>query len=97
MTECTAPPDEDWTPWHPRDLARRLKTVARPWCIVGGWALDLWHGHRTRDHDDLEFTILREDFGLFRQALADLTLYTVTDGHVAILPEGEAPPAGGST
>ncbi len=92
MLERRAPPEDDWTPWHPRELARRLDAVARPWCVVGGWALDLWHGHRTRDHDDLEFTILREDFGLFRQALADLTLYTVADGRIAILPDGEAPP-----
>jgi hypothetical protein len=88
-----APPEDDWSPWHPGELARRLETVARPWCVVGGWALDLWHGHQTRDHEDLEFTVLREDVGVFCQALADMTLYTVADGRFEHLPEGGEPPS----
>lgn len=91
MTEGGAPPDDDWTPWHPNELAQRLVTVDRPWCIVGGWALDLWHGYQTRDHDDLEFTILRQDFGCFRRALAEVTFYTVADGRIEALPEDEEP------
>ncbi|AMB46825.1 amino acid transporter [Methylobacterium sp. AMS5] len=87
-----APPEDDWSPWHPGELARRLDAVARPWCVVGGWALDLWHGHQTRDHEDLEFTVLRDDVGVFRQALSDMTLYTVADGRFEILPEGAEPP-----
>ncbi|ACK84741.1 nucleotidyltransferase domain-containing protein [Methylorubrum extorquens] len=87
-----APPEDDWSPWHPGELARRLERVARPWCVVGGWALDLWHGHQTRDHEDLEFTVLRDDVGVFRQALSDMTLYTVADGRFEILSEGAEPP-----
>ncbi|MEG9503385.1 MAG: amino acid transporter [Methylorubrum extorquens] len=88
----SVPPEDDWSPWHPGELARRLETVARPWCVVGGWALDLWHGHQTRDHEDLEFTVLRDDVGVFRQALSDMTLYTVADGRFEILTEGAEPP-----
>jgi hypothetical protein len=52
-----------WSPWHPRELAQRLEGMSKPWCIVGGWALDLWHGHETRAHEDIEFTVLRGDVG----------------------------------
>lgn len=66
----TTPLSHDaWCAWHPQELARRLSGIAWPWCVVGGWALDLWHGVETRAHDDLEFTILRADVDRFRAAL----------------------------
>ena len=81
-----------WSPWHPRELAQRLDGVSRPWCIVGGWALDLWHGHETRAHEDIEFTVLRGDLGLFRAALSDLEFYATGSGVVDYLPDGLEPP-----
>jgi hypothetical protein len=63
------PDQEAWDAWHPGELARRLAGIDRPWCVVGGWALDLWHGRVTREHHDLEFTVLRKDFGRFRKKL----------------------------
>jgi hypothetical protein len=79
------PDQEQWQPWSPDDLARRLSTVNRPWCVVGGWALDLWHGTQTRAHSDLEFTVLRGDFACFRKALGDLEFYAVKDGTFRLL------------
>jgi hypothetical protein len=74
------PDEEAWDAWHPAELARRLASVGRPWCVVGGWALDLWHGRVTRAHHDLEFTVLREDVDCFRRALEGMDFYTVKDG-----------------
>lgn len=86
-------PDHDaWNAWLPDELGERLRAVEKPWCIVGGWALDLWHGRPTRSHDDLEFTVLREDVPAFRAALAGLEFFTAHDGVVEPLPDGEAPP-----
>ncbi|WP_411859249.1 nucleotidyltransferase domain-containing protein [Burkholderia sp. BKH01] len=62
------------------------------WCIVGGWALDLWHGARTREHGDLEFTILREDFGGFRQAFSDPEFHTARAGVVEKRPDNQEVP-----
>lgn len=93
--ETRATPDQDaWNAWHPRELAARLDGIDKPWCVVGGWALDLWHGHRTRDHEDLEFTVLRDDLACFREALAGMDFYAVGDGMVDYLP-AEAEPAAG--
>ncbi len=87
-------PHDAWSAWTPGELARRLSGISRPWCVVGGWALDLWHGCETRAHEDLEFTILRRDFPVFRAAFADLRLHAVGDGRVEPLGEGEAPAEG---
>ncbi|MDR0242742.1 MAG: hypothetical protein LBJ65_14170 [Burkholderia sp.] len=83
-------PDQDaWSAWQPAMLAQRLSDIHLPWCVVGGWAIDLWHGVQTREHDDLEFTILREDFSRFRLALDDLTFCTAHAGIVEELPENQ--------
>jgi hypothetical protein len=86
------PPDDAWSPWHPKDLSRRLDGVGQPWCVVGGWALDLWHGEQTREHEDIEFTVLRDDLPLFRAALDGIEFFTAHDGVVAPLAT-EAEPA----
>lgn len=92
MTAPTVPDDGAWSAWHPAELGRRLRGVERPWCVVGGWALDLWHGRQTRDHEDLEFTVLRDDVPVFRAALPGLEFFTVDDGVVEPLWADAAPP-----
>lgn len=74
------PDQNNWKPWDPDTLFHRLRYVSKPWCVVGGWALDLWHETKTREHEDLEFTILRQDLNIFRHALKDMEFYTVSDG-----------------
>jgi hypothetical protein len=32
-----------------------------PWWIAGGWALDLFLGAQTREHDDVDVAVLRRD------------------------------------
>lgn len=86
--------DEDaWRPWHPTELARRLSGISKPWCVVGGWALDLWHGRQTRDHEDLEFTILRDDFKAFRHVLKGMQFNTVASGMIEHLQADKEPEA----
>ena len=93
MTIQDIPDHDAWSAWHPLELTGRLSGIPAPWCIVGGWALDLWHGAQTREHDDLEFTVLREDTGIFREALRVLAFYTAGSGIVTPLPHGMEPPA----
>ena len=35
-----------------------------PWCVAGGWALDLWLARRTRVHADVEVAVFRQDQAL---------------------------------
>ena len=86
-------PDDAWNAWTPNDLAQRLGETSADWYVVGGWALDLWHGTQTREHEDLEFSVLPEDVSYFRDTLAELVFFTVRDGVVEHLPAAETPAA----
>lgn len=56
-----------WQPWTPVDVAGHLAIIRRAnglpvrWAVAGGWALDLFLGRTTREHEDLEIVVLRED------------------------------------
>ena len=86
------PPLEAWDAWTPDQVAARLGGVAAPWCVVGGWALDLWLGRESRVHEDLEIAVPKPFLPQMRAHLAGLDLYSVGDGEVLTLAhEGEPP------
>jgi hypothetical protein len=87
------PPLEAWDAWRPEQAARELAGVGVPWCVVGGWAIDLFLGRETRAHGDLEIAIARTDFARVRARLAGYALHVVGDGEVRALADGESPPA----
>jgi len=41
-----------------------------PWGIAGGWAIDLFLGHESRPHSDIDVAILRDDQRQLRPRLA---------------------------
>lgn len=87
-----AAPDLDrWQAWTPAEAARILEGVRAPWFVVGGWALDLWHGQETREHEDLEIAFPRPRFEAFREALHDFALFDAGSGRLRYLPPDAAP------
>lgn len=78
--------DDAWDAWSPHDLFQRLLGEIHPWYITGGWALDVWHGKQTREHEDLEFAVIRNDADHFRAILHELDFFTVNNGVVEYLP-----------
>jgi hypothetical protein len=56
------PEIEAWDSWRPRDIAARMKGADFPWFVAGGWAIDLFLGSRTRDHEDLEIAVPSSSF-----------------------------------
>jgi hypothetical protein len=70
-----------WDPWDPAEVAGRLAGVAAPWCVAGGWALDLWHGRQTRPHHDIEIALPAGSFDQVREALAGYVFEAVGSGH----------------
>ena len=74
------PPNDAWEPWSPDELFARLGVSDTDWYVVGGWDLDLWHGERTREHEDLEFSVLACQAQRYRGVLSDLEFFTVKDG-----------------
>ena len=51
-----------------------------PWFISGGWAIDLFLGRVTRDHDDVEVGAFFPDQPAIRRHLRDWDLFRPTDG-----------------
>ena len=87
-----APAVDAWAPWSPLEIATRLAGVDVPWCVAGGWALDLWLGRETRPHGDLEIAVPRASFGAIRNVFAAYELFTAGDGELVHLPHGTEPP-----
>lgn len=50
-----------WQPWRPREVAALFASLRAPWWIAGGWAIDLFLGRQTREHEDIDVQILRRD------------------------------------
>ena len=61
--------DPPWDPWTPYDLVAPLSGVETRWYVVAGWAIDLFLGRQTRDHEDLEIGVPEANFELVQRAL----------------------------
>ena len=60
--------------WEEPDVDRVAEILApagKAWWVAGGVALDLFIGHETRKHHDVDIAILEKDAEAFRRALPD--------------------------
>ena len=81
MTTSSFQPDlSAWDAWHPTEVARVLQGVKAPWYVTAGWALDLFRGRQTRDHDDLEIAVPADRFLELQRALSGYDLYAIGGG-----------------
>lgn len=68
-----------WDPLDPTRITEFMKGFDRPWWIVGGWSLEAFTGV-TRDHADMDISILSGDAEAFRLFLGDRwTAWNVDD------------------
>jgi hypothetical protein len=77
-----------WDAWTPAQLAAKLERADATWYVLAGWALDLFQGRQTSEHEDLEIGVPAYEFVVMRGALAELALFVVGDGRA--WPLGEA-------
>jgi hypothetical protein len=85
---------QDSGPWRaasPRDGARWLASLTEPWWIAGGWALDLFAGHQTRAHKDLDVGILRKNALQVLAVLADWQVFEAKNAVLTRLRPGAQP------
>jgi hypothetical protein len=61
-------------------VAGRLAGAGVRWCVAAGWALNLFRGETTREHEDLEIAIPAGQFGRVRAALADFDIEVIGSG-----------------
>jgi hypothetical protein len=69
-----------WQPWNPHEVATFFTALPVPWWIAGGWAIDLFLGRQTREHEDIDALILRRDHQAVR------TLFGTWDVQAALPP-----------
>ncbi len=72
-----------WTRLEPRDAAALMVGYTRPWWVGGGGAIDLFLGRQTREHADVDVTVLREDQEHVRRHLARWDLHVAHEGTLA--------------
>lgn len=90
MRENEADPLEHrWEPLSLEEVKRLLAPVAAPWWIAGGHALDMFLGHETRAHVDIDVAILRRDQQAFLDALRKWDVRIAHNGELIPLKPGE--------
>ena len=62
------------------EVAAVMDGFERPWFISGGWAIDLFVGEVTRDHEDVEIGGFFADQAAIRRHLAAWELFQPRDG-----------------
>ena len=82
--------DFSWRSWTPEEVVRRLRDVDVPWAFVGGWALDLFRGSVSRDHEDVEIAVPKASFWAIRDALPELEFTIVGAGRKWLLSDDVA-------
>ena len=82
---------EKWRATRPSEGALWLSGVVAPWWVAGGWALDLFVGHQSRSHKDLDIGIFRRDAVQVLAALPSWEFFEAKDGELTRLGLGEAP------
>ena len=87
-----APPVDAWAAWSPHEVWKRFKDSTVDWCVAGGWAIDLWLGHETRPHADIELAIDRTAAPAWRAQLAGYPLYANGRGRLWRLNPDEPDP-----
>lgn len=73
----------------PLAVAELLREFAQPWCVCGGWAIDLFLGRPTRQHADLDLLILRRDQLALQNYFAGEQLRKAVNGKLLPWKNGE--------
>ena len=71
-----------WSPYSIDEVSRLFAAMPAPWWIAGGHAIDLFVGHATRSHDDIDVQILRGAEQTFAERLAGWELHTAKAGQL---------------
>ena len=72
-----------WQSWQPYEVPQFFSELTIPWWIAGGWALDLFLGEQTREHEDIDVLFLRQDQHAIRTLLQG---WDVQEAHPEMQP-----------
>ena len=83
-------PEHPWEPLSPLEVKKLLGPVSAPWWVAGGYGLDLFIGHETRKHADVDVSVLRRDQQVLREALGNWDVRIAHAGELIPWKKGEA-------
>jgi len=82
------PPLDAWQPLSVSQVATVPGYVPARWWLSGGWAVDRWLGAQTREHGDIDVSVVRPDWQALIDALPGrLTAYAAMSGRILPLAE----------
>jgi hypothetical protein len=84
-----APPEHQWEPLSLEQVKQLLGQVQARWWVAGGRALDMFIGHETRKHVDIDVSVLRRDQQLFLGALSKWDVQIAHEGELIPLKRGD--------
>lgn len=67
-----------------------MEGFAAPWCVAGGWALDLFLGRASRPHDDVELAVFRQDQSRLHEHFEGWVFHVSVDGRREPWQQGRA-------
>jgi len=70
-------------------VCRFLEHFPCRWWLGGGWAIDAWLGSQSREHEDIEICVARQDQDSIFACCATWQFFTPADNQWALLPSGE--------
>jgi hypothetical protein len=70
-------------------VCRFLEHFPCRWWLGGGWAIDAWFGSQSRDHEDIEICVARQDQDSVFAYCAAWQFFMPVDNDWAPLPSGE--------
>jgi hypothetical protein len=73
----------------PEQVQSVMREFEPEWFIAGGWAIDLFLGKITREHDDIEIAIFRRDQLALQKYLHDWNLQIAENGTLSAWKTGE--------
>jgi len=79
-----ADPASEWHSLSPRDIATLFSDFPGRWCIAGGWAIDLFLGHQTREHADVDVLVFHDDLQHLHPFLAEWELFGASSGELLV-------------
>lgn len=88
----------DLGPWHPLQPSEvaelwNQQRERNPWWIAGGYAIELFVGHKLRDHGDIDVLLLRRDQDVVHEILAGWDVQAADPpGQLRPWPAGEVLP-----
>lgn len=74
---------------EPLKVQRLMQNFNADWFVAGGWAIDLFVGKETRNHDDIEIAIFRKDQIALQNYFADWQMCKAQSGELSVWKKGE--------